>query len=88
MSDHKSELIAGWWGGFTVGGVSGVKIFMLQMNPFSFPAEFALKLIGTIILSCVGGVFGMMARDAYTHWIKPKITSFNPKKKINVGETE
>ena len=53
------------------------------MNPFSFPTEFALKLIGTIILSCVGGVFGMMARDAYTHWIKPKIKTFNPKKKID-----
>lgn len=83
MSDHKHELIAGWWGGFTVGGVSGVKIFMLQMNPFSFPAEFALKLIGTIILSCVGGVFGMLARDAYTHWIKPKINTFNHKKRID-----
>lgn len=49
------------------------------MNPMTFQMEFGLKLIGTVILSCVGGIFGMMARDLYTHWIKPKIKSFNPK---------
>lgn len=55
------------------------------MNPMTFPMEFGLKLIGTVILSCVGGIFGMMARDFYTHWIKPKIKSFNPKHKEDVG---
>jgi len=88
VRDHRSELLAGWWGGFTVGGVSGIKIFLLQMNPMSFPTEFALKLIGTVILSCVGGIFGMLARDLYTHWIKPKIKSFNQNTKNNVGQTQ
>lgn len=58
------------------------------MNPMTFPVEFALKLIGTVILSCVGGIFGMLARDLYTHWIKPKIKSFNQNTKNNVGQTQ
>lgn len=49
----------------------------------TFPAEVALKMLATIFLAALGGVFGMLARDLYTYWIRPKIKMFNPKKSID-----
>lgn len=80
MSDQQNEMIAGFCGGASFGVAGGLTLFPLDMTGFIFPLEFALKIFGTIMLASIGGIFGMLARDIYTYYLKPKIKKFNPKK--------
>ncbi len=65
-------------GGGLFGGTFSMKVWALQITT-SFPTEIAMKVCATIILSCVGGVFGLLAKDVYVHLIKPRIKIFNKK---------
>jgi hypothetical protein len=73
MENPNSDLIAGFIGGTTAGGVVSIKVWFAQVMPQNIPADIALKIMATIIISFCGGVFGMLAKDVYTHIIKPKL---------------
>lgn len=73
MEHPNSDLISGFIGGSTAGGIVSIKVWFAQINATNIPADIALKIVATIIISFCGGVFGMLAKDVYTNIIKPKL---------------
>lgn len=73
MEHPNSDLISAFIGGSAAGGIVSIKIWFAQISSTNIPADIALKIVATIIISFCGGVFGMLAKDVYTHVIKPKL---------------
>ncbi len=55
-------------GGGSFGVFGGIKLFQIPMQ--AMPWEFPLKMFGTIILSAIGGLVGLLIKDFYQHRIK------------------
>jgi hypothetical protein len=55
-------------GQFTV-----VPKIMLQVNAVDFAFEFPVKLFATAILALVGGVLGVLGKDLYADYIRPRL---------------
>lgn len=59
---------SGFIGGALFGGGTGLTI--LQTAPMQLIYEFPIKMIFVIVLSFLGGIVGMMAKDLYTSRLK------------------
>lgn len=68
------DSIAGFVGGAIAGTLGGITIigWPLQVQTGNIAAdlalEFAIKVIGTVIIGAVGGVTGMATKDLYNHF--------------------
>lgn len=68
MDNLRDNLTAIGSGGL-VGMFSGFKILGVPVS--NWYIEFPLKLGGTIILSAVGALVGLVVKDVYLNYIKP-----------------
>lgn len=66
-----------FFGGFAVSVLGNFKwLYDLQVfNPQAIALEWAVKVLGTIILGIVGGLAGLFAKDLYK-WLKRKFTGY------------
>lgn len=65
---NKASAIAG---GAIFGVFGGFKLLGVPVNNLWY--EFPLKMFGTVVLSAIGGLVGLIIKDFYIHKIKPKL---------------
>jgi hypothetical protein len=67
------DSIAGFVGGAIVGTLGGIRLFSFPVQIHTgnvagdMALDFAVKVIGTVILGLVGGLTGMATKDLYKH---------------------
>jgi len=84
--EHHHYSAAGFIGGALTGFMSGIKFFIIQEPVTSVP-EITFKVLMTVLLAIVGGMTGMLTKDAYTLWMRPavkRIFSKNVKSKNRI----
>lgn len=78
MGNYLDEKVKEFWGGFIVGGYSGVKFLFADPTGWDHMVlEYTLRFLGAIFIAATSGVLTAMTIDLYKYKIKDKL--FKPK---------
>lgn len=64
--------------GFSSGSTFSTLFFFLNIDLQQYLIQGVFKTTLAILIGICGGVAGLFGKDAYTHWLKPKL--FKPKR--------
>lgn len=82
MGNYLDEKVKEFWGGFTVGGITGVNFLFTDAPTLGHVAiEYTFRFIGALMIAVTSGLCTAMALDLYKYKFKDKI--FKPKQDGN-----